>query len=405
MSDSKNIPEDRAELAPCCGCGQLTSGACWTDCGMSLCGASLCGDCCRIDEKFGWRHEPRAKGTASMSAVDKAWELLPCPLCGAELDIEGDGYEHPASDDCPLDSLCLEARHAAGWNRREAADMAECAAFSAGYEAGEAGGRADLAAPSAQPVQDHRSFPDAADGFDDDMTRCPCCDGEGYFYHGDEPKSPWGDAATIARLSAAARVSGTIKALELARLFHEAYEELAPLFGYETRVDTRLFDQTSQNGKLMVATCARILAAIQPDPEPKNVAFGEAQTYIDGMTVARIIRDAQMAFRDQYYPSTFALGVGPIQSMLGLAIKNGLIATPSSADTVSVEVAARVLPVTLTTAQLADACMSHRHDYGIVSAGEREDRRREAADWWRCLRKTLAEPSAALRALAGEGGR
>lgn len=34
------------------------------------------------------------------------------------------------------------------WNRREAADMAECAAFFAGYEAGEAG-RADLAAPSA----------------------------------------------------------------------------------------------------------------------------------------------------------------------------------------------------------------------------------------------------------------
>lgn len=41
-----------------------------------------------------------------------------------------------------------------------------------------------------------------ADGFDEDMTRCPCCDGEGYFYHGDEPKSPWGDAATIARLTA-----------------------------------------------------------------------------------------------------------------------------------------------------------------------------------------------------------
>lgn len=40
-----------------------------------------------------------------------------------------------------------------------------------------------------------------ADGFDDDMTRCPCCDGEGYFYAGDEPPSPWGDAATIARLT------------------------------------------------------------------------------------------------------------------------------------------------------------------------------------------------------------
>lgn len=64
-----------------------------------------------------------------MSDVDQAApELLPCPLCGAEIEIEGDGYEHPASDDCPLDSLYLEARHAAAWNRR-----------------------ADLAAPSAQP--------------------------------------------------------------------------------------------------------------------------------------------------------------------------------------------------------------------------------------------------------------
>lgn len=75
-----------------------------------------------------------------------------------------------------------------------------------------------------------------------------------------------------------------------------------------------------------------------------------------------------------------------------------LRATPSSAGTVSVEAAA--LPVTLTTAQLADACMSHRHDYGIVSAGEREYRLREASDWWRCLRKSIAEPSAALCALA-----
>lgn len=70
MSDSKNIPEARAELSPCCGCGQLTSGMCWTDCGMSLCGASLCGDCCHINEKFGWRHEPRAKGSAPSAPAE-----------------------------------------------------------------------------------------------------------------------------------------------------------------------------------------------------------------------------------------------------------------------------------------------------------------------------------------------
>lgn len=77
-------------------------------------------------------------------------------------------------------------------------------------------------------------------------------------------------------------------------------------------------------------------------------------------------------------------------------------ATPPSAGTLSVEPA---LPVELTAAQLDDACMSHRHDHGLLSADQREDRRREAADWWRCLRKTIAEPSPALRALAGEEGK
>ena len=48
-------------------------------------------------------------------------------------------------------------------------------------------------------------------------------------------------------------------ALDLAIRFHETYERLAPQFGYETRLDTRAFDPTSKNGKLMVAVCAEIL--------------------------------------------------------------------------------------------------------------------------------------------------
>ena len=43
----------------CVGCGKPTTGICWTDCGMSLCGAPLCGSCTHVDEKWGWRHEPR----------------------------------------------------------------------------------------------------------------------------------------------------------------------------------------------------------------------------------------------------------------------------------------------------------------------------------------------------------
>ncbi len=44
-------------------------------------------------------------------------------------------------------------------------------------------------------------------------------------------------------------------ALEIALAFHEAYERLAPSFGYATRADTRAFDANSANGKLMTAVC------------------------------------------------------------------------------------------------------------------------------------------------------
>lgn len=55
------------------------------------------------------------------------------------------------------------------------------------------------------------------------------------------------------------RITATCCALDLAIRFHETYERLAPQFGHETRLDTRAFDPTSKNGKLMVAVCAEIL--------------------------------------------------------------------------------------------------------------------------------------------------
>ena len=44
----------------------------------------------------------------------------------------------------------------------------------------------------------------------------------------------------------------------LAERFHEAYERLAPDHGYETRVETRVFDPETMNGKLMIAVCTEL---------------------------------------------------------------------------------------------------------------------------------------------------
>jgi hypothetical protein len=54
------------------------------------------------------------------------------------------------------------------------------------------------------------------------------------------------------------------EALRLAQRFHEAYERLAPAFGYETRTETREFDPESANGQLMVAVCSEVFAALTP---------------------------------------------------------------------------------------------------------------------------------------------
>lgn len=48
----------------------------------------------------------------------------------------------------------------------------------------------------------------------------------------------------------------------LAIIFHSTYEGLAKQFGYETRVETQQFDKNSNNGKLMIATCEKILTTL-----------------------------------------------------------------------------------------------------------------------------------------------
>lgn len=64
-----------------------------------------------------------------------------------------------------------------------------------------------------------------------------------------------------------------MNSLELARDFHVIYERLAPSFGYETREDTKEFDPTSENGRLMIATCGVILEKIH--------FYEDTKSYID----------------------------------------------------------------------------------------------------------------------------
>jgi hypothetical protein len=65
---------------------------------------------------------------------------------------------------------------------------------------------------------------------------------------------------------------------QVAELFHDTYECLAPEFGYETRQDTKKFDPQSKNGKLMVATCAAVIAHVRPqiEAEARAAAFADA---------------------------------------------------------------------------------------------------------------------------------
>lgn len=50
------------------------------------------------------------------------------------------------------------------------------------------------------------------------------------------------------------------EAYRLARKFHDLYEENAPLFGYETKRETRVFDPKSKNGRLMAFVCYQIVS-------------------------------------------------------------------------------------------------------------------------------------------------
>jgi hypothetical protein len=91
----------------------------------------------------------------------------------------------------------------------------------------------------------------------------------------------------------------------LARRFHEAYERLAPSFGYETReASAKPWAEVPENNrKLMIAVCAEIAAAL-----PAPVAPG----------VAELLAECERRTRDEYLgvPGTAYLSCRQIRRYL-----------------------------------------------------------------------------------------
>jgi len=61
-----------------------------------------------------------------------------------------------------------------------------------------------------------------------------------------------------------------ISAIKLAVVFHEIYERLAPKYGYETRKETKVFNASSPNGKLMIEVCREMQDYILTRQEGKK---------------------------------------------------------------------------------------------------------------------------------------
>jgi len=88
--------------------------------------------------------------------------------------------------------------------------------------------------------------------------------------------------------SAAERRPTMPDAESVAQLFHEAYERLAPAFGYETRSETRVpwQDVPERNKRLMIAVTAEVLAVLFPQgtsqhSSPSSMSAEASQTHAD----------------------------------------------------------------------------------------------------------------------------
>lgn len=110
--------------------------------------------------------------------------------------------------------------------------------------------------------------------------------------------------------------SGEWTAEALARQFHELYESYACEFAYETRQETRAFNPTTPNGRLMIAVCKEIadahkaaLTAAIKEARREIINEFEEQAWHDGtmspdvrLTFENIRAAAQKPLIDAVFP-------------------------------------------------------------------------------------------------------
>lgn len=105
-------------------------------------------------------------------------------------------------------------------------------------------------------------------------------------------------------------------ALNLAIEFHETYERLAPSFGYETRKETRAFDPSTPNGRLMVAVCGELLRRTRQEwSGPREIKYVKQRADWDcGIAVLAMVsgRDYESVLKD-FGPEIVGHGIeGPL---------------------------------------------------------------------------------------------
>lgn len=76
--------------------------------------------------------------------------------------------------------------------------------------------------------------------------------------------------------------------LEITKEFHDTYEKLASEYTYETREDTKVFDISSNNGKLMYATVNEIVSPILKENKQLKMIVNEYEKLNKGFKITNV---------------------------------------------------------------------------------------------------------------------